>query len=99
MVVSAIASTPQASPDYASYLINNNTSEFIIILPTTNLTAGQESDFEIFGMKTITVKSNNSSVNVNETVSYFTPLHEFDGVVQDGISFRNNLINLNKGVQ
>ncbi|HAT1578422.1 TPA: hypothetical protein I8Y25_004891 [Raoultella ornithinolytica] len=73
-VISHAVSGTTLTLDYASYFINNNTSEFLIILPTTNLTAGQEIDFEIFGMKTITVKSNNSSVNVNETVSYsFTP--------------------------
>ncbi|MDM4222945.1 hypothetical protein QTP17_30095, partial [Klebsiella pasteurii] len=58
----------------AVYYINNNTSAFSLVLPATDLVAGQEIDFEIFGTNAITVTGSSSSVNVNGATSYtYTP--------------------------
>ncbi|HCE8845304.1 TPA: hypothetical protein NHU72_001729 [Klebsiella oxytoca] len=68
-VTSSATSGKAVTLDYASYYINN-TSAFSLILPTTDLVAGQEIDFELFGINTVTVTCNSSSVNINGNASY-----------------------------
>lgn len=55
-----------------------NSSPFNIILPSTNLVAGQEIDFYMTSVGTITVTCTSSSVNVNGSSSYtYTPSKTF----------------------
>lgn len=68
-VTSSAISGTAVTLDYASYYVNN-TVAFSLVLPATNLIAGQEIDFELFGINTVTVTCSSTSVNINGNVSY-----------------------------
>lgn len=71
----------------------SNSSPFNIVLPSTNLVAGQEIDFYMTSVGVITVTCASSSVNVNGSASYvYTPSKTFSrGIARwDGSSWAFN---------
>ncbi|MGQ4593050.1 hypothetical protein ACUIG4_13990 [Raoultella ornithinolytica] len=79
---SSAASGTAVALDYSSYYVNNNLAAFGLVLPSTNLVAGQEIEFYIFGTNTVTVTCSSGSVNVNGASSYlFTPTKTYTRAV------------------
>ncbi|WP_275276335.1 hypothetical protein [Klebsiella quasipneumoniae] len=78
--VSAVSGTAVSLSNCSYYV--SNTSGFNIVLPSTNMIAGQEIEFLIFGVGALTVTCSNSSVNVNSVTSYaITPSKTFSRAV------------------
>lgn len=68
VTVSAVSGTA-VSLSNCSYYVNNSAA-FSLVLPATNIVAGQEIDFLMFGTGALTVSCSNSSIMVNTVASY-----------------------------